>query len=86
MINILAGLLNVRLHTFVIATFFGIIPGSFVYISLGNGLSTLFKHGKHLNVNIIFQLNIILPLLGLTLLALTPIIYKKIKQRGSTNA
>jgi uncharacterized membrane protein YdjX (TVP38/TMEM64 family) len=80
-INIAAGLLGVRLRTFVLATFMGIIPGSLVYVAVGSGLDAIFEHGKTPDLSIIFQPSIILPLLGLSLLSLVPVIYKKIKAK-----
>ncbi len=78
-VNIVPAVLGVRLKTFVIATFFGIIPGGFVYVSLGNGLGALFAKGQTPNLKIIFQPNILLPLVGLAILSIIPLIYKKVK-------
>ena len=41
LINLAPGLLNVPLSTFVIATFFGIIPGTFAFAFLGAGLDSI---------------------------------------------
>lgn len=81
LINIVAGLFNIPLKTFFITTFIGIIPGSFVYVSVGNGLSTIFAEGKTPNLSIIFKPSILLPILGLAVLSLVPIVYKKWKAR-----
>lgn len=78
-VNIVPAVLGVRLKTFFLATFLGIIPGSFVYVSLGNGLGALFAKGQTPNLKIIFQPNILLPLIGLAILSIIPLIYKKIK-------
>lgn len=75
-INIVAGLLNVRLKTFFVATFFGIIPGSLVYVSVGSGLSTIFAAGQTPNLGIIFKPALLVPMLCLALLALVPVLYK----------
>lgn len=75
-INIAAAVLRVRLKTFVIATFIGIIPGSFVYVMVGNGLHTLLARNQTPDLNIIFTPPILLPLLCLAILALLPVIYK----------
>lgn len=42
-VNIAPALLGVRLSTFVIGTFFGIIPGSIAFAFLGSGLSTTLR-------------------------------------------
>ncbi len=82
LINIVPAVLNVRLRTFVTATFLGIIPGSFVYVLLGNGVSSVLDAGQTPNLGIIFQPAILAPLIGLAALALVPIIYKKIKAKN----
>ncbi|MEM9233845.1 MAG: TVP38/TMEM64 family protein, partial [Pseudomonadota bacterium] len=38
LVNIGAGVLNVKLRNYLIGTFFGIIPGTFVYVSIGNAI------------------------------------------------
>lgn len=78
-INIVAALLNVRLQTFVLATLIGIIPGSFIFVMIGNGLNSLFAANQTPNLNIIFTPPILLPLIGLGILALLPVIYKRWK-------
>ncbi|MAZ77238.1 MAG: hypothetical protein CMF39_00980 [Legionellaceae bacterium] len=82
LINIVAGLFGVTLTIFFITTFFGIIPGSFVYVSIGNGLGALLAEGKAPDLSIIFKPAILLPLLGLAILSLLPIVYKKWKTKS----
>ncbi len=74
-------MLNVRLRTFLLATFIGIIPGSFVYTAVGNGLGTILDSGKEPNLNIIFSAPVLLPLLALAMLSIIPIIYKRIRTK-----
>ena len=76
-VNIVSALLDVKLSTFVITTFFGIIPATFVYVWLGTGLGNLFDTNQQPNLSIIFSPNILLPLLALAMLSLMPVIYKK---------
>ncbi len=78
-VNIVPALLGVKARTFILATFLGIIPGSIIYTSLGNSLNHLFEQGQTPNLKIIFSPEILLPLLGLALLSMLPIIYKKFK-------
>lgn len=80
LLNIAPALLKMRLRPFIAATFLGIIPGSFVYVSLGDGLEHLFSLGKTPDLTIIFQPKILIPIIGLALLSLLPVIYKKLKQ------
>lgn len=79
-LNIAPALLNMRLRAFFLATLIGIIPGSAVYVSVGNGLSTIFESGTSPNLGIIFTPQILIPLLALAALAILPIIYKRIKK------
>ncbi len=55
-INIIPAFFNIRIKTFFLTTFFGILPGSFVYVLLGNGLGTVLDQGKELDVAIILNL------------------------------
>ncbi|OAJ35189.1 TVP38/TMEM64 family protein [Piscirickettsia salmonis] len=81
LLNIAPALLKMPLKPYILATFLGIVPGSFVYVSLGNGLEHLLSLGKTPNLSIIFQPKILIPLIGLAILALLPIFYRKIKHR-----
>lgn len=79
-VNIVPALFDVRLRNYVIATFFGIIPGCFVYASVGAGIGAIFDQGGEVQLSgIMTQPKVILPILGLITLSLIPIIYKKIK-------
>lgn len=77
LVNIVPALLNVPAPTFILATFLGIIPGSFIYVTLGHGLDALFARNKAPDLGIIFTPVIFFPLLGLALLALLPLIYQR---------
>ena len=83
LINIVPAVLNVRFKTFFIATLFGIIPGTAVYASIGNGLGAIFDQDQTPNLGIIFQPNVLLPLLALALLSIVPVVYKKLKKKSS---
>ncbi|WP_245990204.1 TVP38/TMEM64 family protein [Litoreibacter meonggei] len=77
--NLVPALVEVPLRRFVISTFFGIIPGSIVYTSVGAGLGEVFERGDTPNLGIIFEPHILLPILGLCALALLPIILKAVR-------
>ncbi|WP_372990620.1 TVP38/TMEM64 family protein [Sulfitobacter sp.] len=76
--NLIPAFLGVMLHRFVISTFLGIIPGSLVYSSVGAGLGAVFARGETPNFGIIFEPQILLPILGLCALSLLPIIIKAV--------
>jgi uncharacterized membrane protein YdjX (TVP38/TMEM64 family) len=73
LVNLVPALVGVRLPTYVLATFLGIIPGTFVYASLGNGLGSLVEEP---DLAIIFRPSLLVPIVGLALLALIPVGYK----------
>lgn len=81
LVNLVPAFLGVSLRTYVIATFLGIIPGAVVYASVGNGLGAVFDRGGEPDLKIIFSAPILLPILGLILLALVPVIYKRWRAR-----
>jgi len=81
--NLVPALVGVPLNRFVISTFLGIIPGGVVYTSVGAGLGQVFERGETPNLGIIFEPQILLPLLGLCLLAALPILIKTLR-RGKT--
>lgn len=74
--NLVPAFFAVPLHRYVISTFFGIIPGSLVYSSVGAGLGEVFDRGDEPNLGLIFEPYILLPLLGLCALSLLPVIVK----------
>lgn len=77
LVNLAPAFLGVKLRTFVVATFFGIIPGTFVFASVGNGLGAIFDEGGEPNLGIIFQPEVLGPILALAALSLVPVIYKR---------
>jgi len=79
-VNIVPALLNMRLKPFAIATFIGIIPGSFVYVLAGNGLGAILDQDKTPNLGIILEPPVLIPILCLAALSLIPIVYKKLKK------
>ncbi|MFQ6017319.1 MAG: TVP38/TMEM64 family protein [Kiloniellaceae bacterium] len=81
LVNLVPAFLGVPLRTYVIGTFVGIVPGTLVYASLGSGLGAILDAGKTPDLKIVFDPEILLPLLALAILALLPVVYKKFKAR-----
>ncbi|SHJ13316.1 Uncharacterized membrane protein YdjX, TVP38/TMEM64 family, SNARE-associated domain [Palleronia salina] len=77
--NLVPAFVGVALWKFAVTTFFGIIPGAVVYTSVGAGLGEVFARGETPNLGIIFEPHILLPILGLCLLAALPIILKAVR-------
>ena len=56
-------------------------PGSFVYAFLGAGLGEVFERGDEPNLSIITEPAILLPLVGLALLAMLPAVVRYVRHR-----
>lgn len=80
-VNLVPAFLGVSLRVFVIATFVGIIPGSFVYATVGAGLGSIFDSGEEFSAGSILTTEIVTALVGLAILALLPVAYKKLKAK-----
>lgn len=78
--NLAPAFLGVKLRTFALTTFFGIMPGGLVYTSVGAGLGDVFSRGETPNLGIIFEWPILGPILGLCLLAALPIIIRTLRR------
>ena len=76
--NLVPAFMQVPLHRYVISTFFGIMPGSVVYTSVGAGLGEVFARGETPNFGIIFEPHVLLPILGLAALSLLPVVVKAV--------
>jgi len=75
-VNLVPAFLGVSLGTFVITTFFGIIPGAFVYTSIGAGLGAIFDRGEEFSAADILTPEIVVGLGGLAVLSLLPVAIK----------
>lgn len=83
-INIAAGVLGVRFRNFFIGTIFGIIPGAFVYTSIGHAAGSAFDAGDEITLHgILLKPETLLPILGLAALALAPIVLKRFNKQAA---
>lgn len=80
--NLVPALVGVPLHRFVVSTALGIVPGAVVYTSVGAGLGEVFARGEAPDLGVIFEPRILLPILGLCLLALLPVIVKAVRGKA----
>jgi uncharacterized membrane protein YdjX (TVP38/TMEM64 family) len=80
-VNLVPAFLGVSLGVYALATLLGIIPGALVYASVGNGLGAVFDAGDTPDLGILFTAPILLPIVGLCLLALVPVAYKRLKKK-----
>ena len=85
LVNLVPALLGVPLRTYFIGTLFGIIPGCFVFSSVGNGLGAMLDNGEMPDLNTIFEPQFIIPIIGLAVLSLIPIAYKKFRKNNPSS-
>ncbi len=81
--NLAPAFLGVALPTFVWTTFVGIAPGTAVYTWVGDGLGAVFEAGGTPDLGLIFEPQILGPLLALCALAALPMILKAWRRRGA---
>jgi uncharacterized membrane protein YdjX (TVP38/TMEM64 family) len=88
LVNLAPAFLGVSLLTFVVTTAIGIIPGAFVFASIGNGLNALFEAGEQPDLSLtslIARPDFYIPIAGLILLSLIPVVYRALTgSRGDT--
>lgn len=73
LVNIVPALFNVKPRIYILTTFFGIMPGSFVYVNLGGQLATIE------NLSDLVSIQTLLAFVLLGVFALIPTLYKQIK-------
>jgi len=79
LVNLAAAFTGVGLGLFVVTTAIGIIPGAFVFASIGNGIGALFEAGQQPDLSLMGLLSrpdFYIPIVGFALLSLIPIIYR----------
>lgn len=84
LVNLAPAFLGVSITTFVTTTAIGIIPGSFVFASIGNGLNALFEAGQEPDLSLsalILRPDFYIPIGGLIILSLIPVIYRALSQK-----
>ncbi|MGC6534642.1 MAG: TVP38/TMEM64 family protein [Parvibaculales bacterium] len=85
-VNLGAALVGVRFPVFVVTTFFGIMPGTFVFASIGNGISVLLQAGKQPDLSVMTQPEILGPLVALAVLSMAPAIWRRLSGKGNDQA
>jgi uncharacterized membrane protein YdjX (TVP38/TMEM64 family) len=73
---------GVPLHTFLTGMFLGLVPGTFVFAGLGDGLEELLSPGETLHLAHFVSAEILLSLTGLAALALLPIVWRALRRRA----
>jgi len=77
--NLLPALVGVKFRNFAITTSLGIIPGALVFTWIGVGLGEVFDRGGSPDLSLLWEPQVIGPLLGLSALAALPIVIKALR-------
>jgi len=85
LVNLAPAFLGVPLRIYVIATFFGIIPATYVFALTGSGLGGVLDQGGNISLSNVMTPQLMAAFAGLALLAMIPVIYKKISTSKSTS-
>ena len=80
-VNLVPAFLGVSTRTYILATAIGIVPGAFVFATVGAGLGSIFDQQGEIGLGEIMTWEIILAMVGLGFLALVPVIAKRILRR-----
>ena len=81
LVNLVPAFLGIGLRDYVLATFIGIIPGTFVFAQVGTGLDSILESGEDLSVASIMSGDVLAALIGLAVLAALPLAYKLFQAR-----
>jgi len=77
LVNLAPALVGMRLTPFFLATLVGIVPGVLFFVSLGAGLRDVLALGGEPDLSAILAPDVLLPRIGLALLALLPVLWRK---------
>jgi uncharacterized membrane protein YdjX (TVP38/TMEM64 family) len=84
--NIAPAFFDIRLRTYVAATFLGILPGTFAYAWLGQGLDSVIVSaaaaGREVSISDLVTPEITFAFAGLAIVAAIPTIVRKIRGRS----
>ncbi len=80
LVNLAAALSGMRLLPYGAATVIGIIPATFVFASIGDGLADTLGSGNQPDFSVIFSPRILGPLIVLAVLSLLPVAWRRWKR------
>jgi uncharacterized membrane protein YdjX (TVP38/TMEM64 family) len=80
--NLLPAFVGVAFVPFAVTTLFGILPGALVFTSVGAGMGAILADGGTPDLGVIFSPPVLLPLLGLALLAALPLVIRGGRRAG----
>jgi uncharacterized membrane protein YdjX (TVP38/TMEM64 family) len=80
-VNLVPAVIGVRMRTFVLATVIGLVPSTVIYASIGDALRGLAQGEIALDARVLLQPRFALPLIGLAMLAMLPVLYQWMRAR-----
>ena len=84
--NVAAALISIPVSTFASATLIGILLPGLIYAGLGSGLGALFDSGQPLSPRTLITPGMVLPMIGLAVLSVLPILYQRWRGRRGRGA
>lgn len=82
-VNLAPAFLGVPLRVYIVGTFIGIIPGTFIYALVGSGLGSVFDRNEDFSVEGVLTPEVVAALAGMALLTMIPVAVKAIRRRKS---
>jgi len=80
-LNIAPALLGMKARSYILSTALGILPGTLVYVSVGNGAAETIRLGGRVDpAELLFEPYIIGPIIGLALLSLLPVLLRRLRK------
>jgi uncharacterized membrane protein YdjX (TVP38/TMEM64 family) len=79
--NLVPALMGVPLGTYVVASVIGFVPMFLVLASIGSGIGGILARGATPNLGVVFEPQIMLPMLGMGILSLVPVGYRWLTAR-----
>ena len=76
-VNIISGLLGVRSTTYILATLIGIIPGSIIYVSIGQGIKNIVGDGHSPDFPNLLESHLAFPVIAIFILFFVGLIVRK---------
>jgi uncharacterized membrane protein YdjX (TVP38/TMEM64 family) len=86
LVNAAAGIGSAPLRPYTLATVLGIIPATVIYSGIGAGLGALFRRGEAPDLRVIFEPQVLWPLVGLAALSFLPAVWKALFGRKPASA
>lgn len=84
LVNLLAGVVRMKLGPYVLATVVGITPSTLIYTWTGQGLHAVFKKSGAVDLRALVRPEVYGPVAALALLAATPLLWQLRQARRST--